>query len=71
MQRYNNFILVNNEIFGCSDDRGLCCLNYNSNNYIPAEFILPYNREILIFSERSICVANPSKKLTYKAKKYS
>jgi hypothetical protein len=69
-KRFNRFFIVSNRIYGTSDDRGLSCLNSNSNNYLPAEFILLFQRKIVIFSEKSICVSNQLDKLEYKAKKY-
>jgi len=36
MKRFDKFFVLNNRIYGASDDRGLSCLNSNSNNYLPA-----------------------------------
>lgn len=62
-KRFNKFFIANNRVYGSSDERGLSVVNSNSNNYLPAEFLLLYQRRILIFSEKSICVADKMDKL--------
>lgn len=49
-KRFNRFFIAQNQIYGTSDERGLSCVNSNSNNYIPAEYMLLYQRKIVIFS---------------------
>ena len=63
--------MANNKIFGCSDDKGLTSLDKMSNTYVPCEYMLPYKRKIVIFSEKSICVVNHLDKMTWKSKQYS
>ena len=51
--RYHYLTIFNDKLFGNSDEKGITCISSGKSSYIPCQFMLPLEKNLLIVSEES------------------